>query len=210
MSNGRRERVIQALGEAIRAYQNALDKADDAVAEILGINRTDARALDIVDQHGRITAGQLATEAGLTTGAITAVVDRLERGGLIRRVRDEDDRRRVWLEVTPAASEAMGQLFEPMVAEARRRFDGYSTAELERLTEFVAIVSELTEAHNERLRAHMDTKIDAALTKLQRKIAAKQRKLAATPDRVRAKLDAKQAKLEHKLQERLGRAGRRG
>ncbi len=88
MSSDERERVMQALGEAVRAYQNALDKADDAVAEILGINRTDARAGDIVDQHGRITAGQLAVEAGLTTGAVTAVVDRLERTGLIRRVRD--------------------------------------------------------------------------------------------------------------------------
>ncbi len=209
MSSEERARAMQTLGEAVRAYQNALDKADDAVAEILGINRTDARCLDIVDQHGRIAAGQLAVEAGLTTGAMTAVIDRLERAGLIRRVRDAEDRRKVWLEVTPAAVEAIGELFEPMIAEAKRRFDRYSTTELEMLTDFVEMSRELTEAHNERLRAHMDTRINAAVTKLQRKIAEKQRKLAATPDRVRAKLDAKQLKLEQKLEEKIGRVTKR-
>jgi MarR family len=88
---------------------------------------------------------------------VTVVVDRLERAGLIRRVRDAGDRRNVWLEVTPAATEAMGELFEPMIAEARRRFDRYSTKELE-MTDFV-MARELTEAHNERLprpRGHED------------------------------------------------------
>jgi len=201
---------MRELGEAVRAYQNALDKADDAVAEILGINRTDARCLDIVDQHGRITAGQLAVEAGLTTGAVTAVVDRLERVGLIRRVRDPEDRRKVWLEVTPAAAEAMGELFEPMMADARRRFDRYSTKDLEMLTGFVHQTIEITEAHNELLRGRTDTKLDATIRKLHNKMAAKQRKLMATPDRVRAKLDAKQMKLEAKLDKKLGRAKREG
>jgi DNA-binding MarR family transcriptional regulator len=204
MSSDERDRVVEALGEAIRAYQNALDKADDAVAEILGINRTDARALDIVDQHGRITAGQLAVEAGLTTGAVTAVIDRLERAGLIRRVRDAEDRRKVWLEVTPAASEAMGELFAPMLAEANRAMERYSTRELARITDFVQMAGELTDAHIDRLRGRMDKQIDATVRKVQNKMAAKQRKLAGIPNRVAAKLDAKQAKLERKLERKLG------
>jgi DNA-binding MarR family transcriptional regulator len=204
MSSDDRDRVVQALGEAVRAYQNALDKADDAVAEILGINRTDARALDIIDQHGRITAGRLAVEAGLTTGAVTAVIDRLERAGLIRRVRDAEDRRKVWLEVTPSAFEAMGELFAPMLAEANRAMERYSTRELARITDFVQMARELTDAHIDRLRGRMDKQIDATVRKVQNKMAAKQRKLEGMPDRVAAKLDAKQAKLERKLGKKLG------
>ena len=196
---------MEGLGAEVRAYQNALDKADDAVAEVLGINRTDTRCLDIVDQHGRITPGQLGVESGLTTGAVTAVVDRLERAGLIRRERDAEDRRRVWLEVTPAASETIAAMFQPMLQEANRQMERFSTKELATMTEFVRLARELTDAHNDRLRAKMDTKINAALTKLRNKVAAKQRKLASMPDRLTAKLDAKQAKLEEKIARATGR-----
>jgi DNA-binding MarR family transcriptional regulator len=209
MSSDERNELLETLGAEVRAYQNALDKADDAVAEVLGINRTDARCLDIVDQHERITPGQLGVEAGLTTGAVTAVVDRLERAGLIRRVRDDEDRRRVWLEVTPAASETIGTLFEPMLQEANRQMERFSTKELAAMIEFVRLARELTDAHNDRLRAKMDTKINAAVTKLRNKVAAKQRKLASMPDRLTAKLDAKQAKLEEKIARARGRSSAR-
>jgi DNA-binding MarR family transcriptional regulator len=209
MSSDERNELLETLGAEVRAYQNALDKADDAVAEVLGINRTDARCLDIVDQHERITPGQLGVQAGLTTGAVTAVVDRLERAGLIRRVRDDEDRRRVWLEVTPAASETIGTLFEPMLQEANRQMERFSTKELAAMIEFVRLARELTDAHNDRLRAKMDTKINAAVTKLRNKVAAKQRKLASMPDRLTAKLDAKQAKLEEKIARARGRSSAR-
>lgn len=86
--------------EAIRANQTATDVFDEALAAFLGINRTDGRCLDIIDRVGRISAGQLANESGLTTGAVTAVIDRLESAGYARRTRDTLDRRKVWIEVT--------------------------------------------------------------------------------------------------------------
>jgi hypothetical protein len=81
------------------------DVFDDVASEILSINRTDMRAVDIVNRRGRVAAGELAEEAGLTTGAVTPVVDQMERGGLLKRARDPDDRRRVWLETTPLVLE---------------------------------------------------------------------------------------------------------
>ena len=77
---------------------------DDATAERLGINRTDLDCTDIIERHGGITAGELAAEAGLTTGAVTAVIDRLERAGYARRVRDDEDRRRIKVEVPRSSS----------------------------------------------------------------------------------------------------------
>src|ERR671924_373620 len=96
-----REAVQEEFSAAIRAYQTSNDNWDQAMSDHYGINRTDARCIDLIDQAGGMTAGELARAAGLTTGAVTAVIDRLERAGLARRVRDEGDRRRVRIEVTP-------------------------------------------------------------------------------------------------------------
>ena len=83
---GDRERLYQELGGEVRANQRATDVVDELMAEALGINRTDARCLDILDQYGSMSAGDLAEASRLSTGAITAVIDHLERAGLARRL----------------------------------------------------------------------------------------------------------------------------
>jgi DNA-binding MarR family transcriptional regulator len=97
--------------EAIRANQTATDVFDEALAAFLGINRTDGRCLDIIDRVGRVSAGQLANESGLTTGAVTAVIDRLEAAGYARRTRDTLDRRKVWIEVTDETRTINARMF---------------------------------------------------------------------------------------------------
>lgn len=88
--------------ELIRRNQVLTQMLDEAAAEYLGINTTDGRAIDVIDQAGgRIAAGDLARELRLSTGAVTTIVDRLEKAGYARRVADPDDRRRVLIEVTP-------------------------------------------------------------------------------------------------------------
>ena len=102
MSEGRKTKaeLIVELLAAVRANQNATDQMDDAAARGMGVNRTDARCLDTIEQFGPITAGRLAEAAGLTTGAVTAVIDRLVAKGYLRRVADPNDRRRVMVEAT--------------------------------------------------------------------------------------------------------------
>ncbi|MGH3128797.1 MAG: MarR family transcriptional regulator [Gaiellaceae bacterium] len=69
------------------------------------MNRTDLRCLNIIENNGAMTAGRLAELSGLTTAAVTSVLDRLERAGYARRVRDQPDRRQVMVEVTPLLAE---------------------------------------------------------------------------------------------------------
>ena len=115
--NSKKKELIAELGELFRVSGIQDIAFDDATAEALGINRTDLDCIDILERHGGITAGELAVESGLTTGAVTAVVDRLERAGYARRVRDDGDRRRVTVEVTPELERAAGELYGPMMAE---------------------------------------------------------------------------------------------
>lgn len=154
MSRGsRREELEGAFGSAVRAYQTAVDGFDQAVADHVGINRTDARCVDLIDQAGGMTAGELARAAGLTTGAVTAVVDRLESAGFARRVADANDRRRVRIEATAKVWEVYEPLISPMLSESRAILDDLSDAEIERFTEFLEGVSELQMRHTERVRA---------------------------------------------------------
>jgi DNA-binding MarR family transcriptional regulator len=135
-----------------RAYQTSNDNFDQAIADHLGMNRTDMRCVDLIDQAGGMTAGELAMAAGLTSGAVTAVVDRLEKAGMAARVPDPGDRRRVRIEVTPKLWELTGPLMGPFLEESSAILDDYSTEELERFTAFIQRVIDVQAKHTERIR----------------------------------------------------------
>jgi DNA-binding MarR family transcriptional regulator len=154
VSRGSHRKTIEgAFGRAVRAYQTAVDNFDQAVADHVGVNRTDARCVDLIDQAGGMTAGELARAAGLTTGAVTAVVDRLEKAGFARRVPDPGDRRRVRIEVTDKVWQVHSPLIGPMLEESQAILDDLTDAEIERFTEFLERVIELQARHTERVRA---------------------------------------------------------
>jgi DNA-binding MarR family transcriptional regulator len=152
-----REQLYAELGDAVRANQRATDVVDELICQLLAINRTDARCMDILDQRGRMTAGDLAEASRLTTGAITAVIDRLERAGLARRVPDPSDRRRVLVEPTERAFELARELMvEPMRKLYAPMAEDYSDEDLRLILDFTRRGAELQERHagwlRERLR----------------------------------------------------------
>ncbi len=136
MSNRKRQ-VFEELLDEVRRSQNATDRYDQAVADAIGLNRTDMRCLDIIDREEPVTAGRLAEAMGLTSGAITTVIDRLERSGYARRVRDAGDRRRVLVELTPKTRERVHSFYGEHLGMAQRLYDRYTLDQLEVLLEFV-------------------------------------------------------------------------
>jgi DNA-binding MarR family transcriptional regulator len=151
-----RLQLYAELGDEVRANQRATDVVDDLVCDLLGVNRTDARCLDILEQDGSMSAGALAQASRLTTGAITAVIDRLERAGYARRVSDPSDRRRVLVEPTDKASEAATELMaEPMRELYLPLASRYSDDELRLIIEFTREGRELQERHSEWLRERL-------------------------------------------------------
>lgn len=107
----RRQLLLSQIGDVSRMNQGATNLFDERLSEFLGINNTDGRCLDIIERLGRVSAGQLANHAGLTTGAVTAVVDRLESAGYVTRIRDPLDRRKIWVEPTPHLSALVETIF---------------------------------------------------------------------------------------------------
>src|SRR5262245_54483749 len=109
-----RRALLTALNRAMRDASSQGVLYSQAVAEHLGVNSTDLECLDFVVLRGALTAGELATLTGLTTGAITGVIDRLERAGFARRERDPKDRRKVLVRALPVVARRIAPLFEPM------------------------------------------------------------------------------------------------
>jgi len=151
-----RLQLYAELGDEVRANQRATDAVDELLAEALGINRTDARCMDILDQRGRMSAGDLAQESRLTSGAITAVIDRLERAGIARRVPDPSDRRRVLVEPTEKAVEFANELMvEPMRRLSMPMAERYSDDDLRLILDFTRRGREIQERHAEWLRERL-------------------------------------------------------
>jgi DNA-binding MarR family transcriptional regulator len=106
------------------------------IAEQMGLSATDEKCLDLVSRtEGPVTAGRIAELSGLSTGAVTGVIDRLEKGGFVRRVRDPHDRRKVLVELVPADVEKFAHLFEgarDVIVEVLTHFTSEELEVLER------------------------------------------------------------------------------
>ncbi|MET0133356.1 MAG: MarR family transcriptional regulator [Kibdelosporangium sp.] len=100
------------------------------IAEQMGVSATDYKCLDIVMRvEGELTAGQIAKMSGLSTGAVTGVIDRLEKRGFVRRVRDPHDRRKVLVEVTRFDEAKYDRLFAHLATGMADVLANYSPAE---------------------------------------------------------------------------------
>jgi DNA-binding MarR family transcriptional regulator len=135
VSRQKRELYEQLIDE-IRGSQNATARFDQAVADALGLNRTDMRCVDVLHRQGPLTAGRLAEETGLSSGAMTTALDRLERAGYARRVRDSADRRRVLVELTSQVAK-MAAFYSEHAAYAERLYQRHTVEQLELLLRFV-------------------------------------------------------------------------
>jgi DNA-binding MarR family transcriptional regulator len=155
MSAGRKQKkdLIAELISELRVAGNQDSAFDNLAAERLGLNRTDLHCINIIENSGGLTAGQLAAEAGLTSGAVTGVIDRLERAGYARRASDPADRRRVKVEATPKFYARADKIWGPVAADWASRLGGRFTAEeLERAIDFLRTTNELSREHIDRLR----------------------------------------------------------
>jgi DNA-binding MarR family transcriptional regulator len=129
--------LAQQLRSEIMGYFGAASAFDERVAKKLKLSRGDLRWLDLLGREGPMTAGQLSDESGLTTGAVTFLLDRLEEAGMVLRRRDPDDRRRVWVELTPAAHTRLAKTQAPIQAEMRELAQRFKAEELAIVRDFM-------------------------------------------------------------------------
>ena len=141
-----RTALIDEVNLEFAELRQAADRLEEAVATLFGLNRTDLRCLGILYRRGRVTAGELADESGLTPGAITTVLDRMERGGYANRVADPGDRRRVLVISTAATREVGARVYGEVELAGRARLEGSSVEELTLIRDYLRRTREVYES----------------------------------------------------------------
>jgi DNA-binding MarR family transcriptional regulator len=151
-----RAALMEELEHAVRRSSALGVIFGQTVASRVGISSSDLECLDFLNLEGRVTAGRLAEVTGLTTGAITGVVDRLEKAGLVRRERDASDRRKVFIATVPENIAKVGKFYEHMQRAMLKEWDSFTDAELKLLLRFMTQGYTTMLAAIEELKAMME------------------------------------------------------
>jgi DNA-binding MarR family transcriptional regulator len=128
--SGDRQSRLNALARQVRLLGAQFEALSAAVAERASMNRTDVRALELIGRRGGLTAGELAHQLNLTTGAVTGVIDRLEKMGHAQRRAYAGDRRRVVVEATEEASRLGREIFSDLQTTITDQMGRYTDEQL--------------------------------------------------------------------------------
>ena len=140
--------LLQALGLEVRRMSAQGVLLSTAVAERVGLSSSDLECLDYIVMAGAeaITAGELAAATGFTSGAITGLVDRLEKAGFVRREPDRADRRKVRVVPVEAAVQRLGAYYTPLAQRTEALWAQYTEEQLRTVLDFtqrsVAVAAE--------------------------------------------------------------------
>jgi DNA-binding MarR family transcriptional regulator len=126
----RRQKLTEALSAAAQRSATDAVMLHQAIADRIGLPTTDLRCLNIIRQSGHTTPGQLAAATGLTTGAITRMIDRLFAAGYLQRANDHQDRRRVIITAVPERMAELAPYYEPLGIEFHKVTSGYTNDQL--------------------------------------------------------------------------------
>ncbi len=142
-----RRELLNKLWELGRKMSTQTVFLHQAIAQSVGLNATDTKCIDLIlrGPGGSVTAGWLSDMTGLTTGAITHILDRLEKRQFIERVRDTRDRRKVFIRVLPESLEPLIPKYEAMGKAYMSLVEQYGDEELQLICDYLEKTSEVSE-----------------------------------------------------------------
>jgi DNA-binding MarR family transcriptional regulator len=111
IASSERAALLENLAEAGRRHSDATVMLHSAIAQRFELTATDLKALGFLDRLGALTAGEIAQHTGLATASVTSLIDRLEKRGFVRRVRDQKDRRKVFVEIDREKTEPIARVY---------------------------------------------------------------------------------------------------
>jgi DNA-binding MarR family transcriptional regulator len=142
-----RAELLAALDQAIRKVSAQSVLLSQTIASRAHIGSSDMECLDLLALEGPTTPGRLATQIGLTTGAVTMLIDRLERGGLVRRKPNPADRRSVIVEALPTGAQVLMPMFAPLARGMAKLNERYSASELALVLDYLTRAYEVGLEH---------------------------------------------------------------
>jgi DNA-binding MarR family transcriptional regulator len=136
LSNKNRGILFQSLLQEVRRFIANAVLFNDHLADQLGLNGTDYQVLNLLDLHGAAKPGELARLTGLTTGGVTVALDRLEKGGFVRRERNPEDRRSVIVRPVLAKRPKIFECYKPVIAAMKKVVSAYDADDLTTIVNF--------------------------------------------------------------------------
>ncbi|MEV5528964.1 MarR family winged helix-turn-helix transcriptional regulator [Streptomyces prunicolor] len=137
----------------MQQYQGAVDDFDREMARLMGVNETDLRCLELLMSGEPVAPGDLREKLGLSSGSVTAMLDRLEKLEYLTRTPHPGDRRRSEVRITPRATTLAHGLMEPFLDEVFEQVtERYSGRELDLVVDFLDCVRGIQDSHRRRLR----------------------------------------------------------
>ncbi|HKT51229.1 MAG TPA: MarR family transcriptional regulator [Candidatus Angelobacter sp.] len=160
-----RQELLDKLWDLGRTMSTQTVFLHQAVAQSVGLNATDTKCIDLIlrGPEGSVTAGRLSEMTGLTTGAITHILDRLEKRKFIERVRDTRDRRQVFVRMRPESLKPLIPKYEAIGKAYMALAEQYSDRELQVVCDYIEKTTQVSERELARLIA--ENRSDAALSK---------------------------------------------
>ncbi|MFI9404273.1 MarR family winged helix-turn-helix transcriptional regulator [Nocardia sp. NPDC052316] len=136
-----------------REFASAMVNFHAATGKLLGLSAIERKCMDTLRTLGPVTAGTIAEHTGLTSGAVTGLVDRLERAGYAKRVRDPRDRRKVLVELVPneRVDALLSAVFGPFGAEMAALGSRYSPTELRAINDWIRRTTDILVANTRRI-----------------------------------------------------------
>lgn len=148
-----RTQLVAAFERETRRVGTLATLHNHAIADLVGLHQTDQECLDLLDWAEPLTAGEIATHLGLSSGAVTGLIDRLEAGGWVRRESDPSDRRRVLVRFADVPRPELAEAYLPMALAIARYRDTLSDRDLRVVVEFLETVNEIMVDATEHARA---------------------------------------------------------
>ncbi len=148
-----REGLVQGARDAGQAHAAAMVALQVAMWGKLGLSAADGRAWDLLLRRGPLLAGEIGHAMALTSGSVTALVDRLEAGGYVQRIRNAGDRRRVLVHADPQALAALAPLMAGFWRDVNALGEGLDDAALAAMTGYLRKVTALAEKAIETLES---------------------------------------------------------
>ncbi len=156
-----RDELVREMVQVSRLNSTATVLFHHVIAESLGLNPTDHKCGDIIAQQGPMSAGELAEITGLTTGTITAVLDRLEKARFIQRIPDPNDRRRVLVESIPDRHQELHDIFGLIMEAHLEMLERYTDDELRVILRYLKETEPFVYDQIRILREYAKSKSDA-------------------------------------------------
>jgi len=135
--NLERKELVDSIKMAGREHSSANVMMLNVIASRLGLNIIEVKTIDILQQMGPLTPGVIAEQTGLATPSVTALIDRLEKKGFVQRVRDTEDRRRVFVTLDKQHYAELYGLFGSFIHSVEQLLEPYSDEQLVLIHDFL-------------------------------------------------------------------------